>query len=829
KKVIVGAMSSFVALILALLFSASPFPSLIANATIVNPGVTTTQTGFTTLLEYQSNKWNEILSNVFNEYGTTVKPTTLNANKTAVTAAPPADTDSISVKEDNEYFNWHTFSESDGVTPWDGTDAEEFETTTETISYSGDSVLAGDGKTTYKQADFTVSYVVYNVSNASELSYAMNQAVENRTAQNTKINIISDIDLNGAEQKWSPKVFNGMNKWFYIEGNGHTIYNMRCYNTLQNGTYGVSGFVGNFNGATSANFVMKNLNFSNCMSLSQKYQATSVAVGAILCEAYLENVNVYDSFVYSGAANTGVLIGRTESVNGNIFVRNCSSQRCYVFGTDHTGGLTGCQHNTGTNYRVKYNADFPESPEAWLNYANYVYPEMVENCYSVDCELFSVGSTGDSGGFISCGGKLICRNCFTNNIIYGNTKTGAFFGRVVTPQSGQNGLYDDNYKRTVEIYFENCYASGTIEGISRIGGFVGFEDSGGTSTYGVTIYKNCYTTAMVGMDYAGSHLGGFVGHENSSGAQKTTVIIGYDDSGNPIYNTNTGSVYMGCYAAGEVGNILTDTSTTLVNTTTYIGGFIGVTGYYGNSTTALPGTYQSGGRNGTFVDCCYDMQTTAMRERACGKADQFYPYNVEAIDDAANSTAPLTEEQKIALMNVRYDCTNITDPDYVVDYSAIDKALDFITDDQREALLDLRAQIQSYNSGIDVSAINDAVGIVNYDGSEKAQRLTSLNTMIRAAFPDTSIVDEVYKLPDVSTKVFSQLTDTQKARLLQLEEEINALKGTLLPSDYSTTTISDINGTITEIEATYLTSFRSNLVDNVLSKEALYNNMVAKG
>lgn len=634
KKIFIGAMSA--TLVLVVIATAIPFS--ISALTPTNP-INTTQTGFENLITYQTDKWAEIANGVFGD--------TLDDPNTVPTLYGVQNNTRAIVQDGNQYFNWKKGLDA-SVKPWDGT-ASEVTPVEETIDYSGDSVTGGNGSV-QTQADFSVTYTVYNVSTASELRYAMAQAETMQKSQNTKINLTSDIDLNGAENTWIPMMFDSMNdKWFYFEGNGHTIYNMECYNTKASGQYGNGGFFGNF-GSGSGRLVVKNLNFSNCMSLSLDKQATAVAVGYISCRAYLENINVYDSFVFSNADQTGTLIGRTQSGSGDIFLRNCSSQNCYVYGKNHSGGLTGCQHNTG-NYKVKYDAKFPASPEAWLQKIGTVYPEIVENCYSVDCTLFSVGNAGDSGGFISCGGKFICRNCFTNNTVYGRTKTGAFLGRIVTPDSSTGGMYDDNKQLKVEIYFENCFASGSIEGTDKIGGFVGFDAGGanGSGAFSIAVYKNCYTTAMVGMDYAGGQLGGFIGHENTK-SNSTAVIkdadgkqinVKLDSDGNPTTTTNPGAVHINCYAAGEVGNILTDTSTDQTGQDyLMLGGFLGVTGF-ANQDGGIQNNSQltseevnrrywqyhnsnkETATNGTYVNCYYDMQTTAMRERACGRADQF--------------------------------------------------------------------------------------------------------------------------------------------------------------------------------------------------------------
>ena len=324
-------------------------------------------------------------------------------------------------------------------------------------------------------------------------------------------------------------------------------------------------------------------------------------IGVITSPVHLENVSVTDSLVYSNTHNAGILIGRVNGyTNGNIFLKNCSTLRSYIYGTSHIGGMTACQYNTG-KYQVKYNAAFPASPEAWMNKGGAVFPEMFEKCYSVDCEVFSNGD--DSGAIISCGDGFICRNCFTNNTMYGNIRTGAFIGRVVTQSSPNASLYDDGHGRTLNESFINCFSSGSVEGNSEIGGFAALQHSSKNENSGACVYINCYSTAMVGMEFAGTQLGGFIGHEDTYtyANQKPSVILPNGDQ-----STNYGDVYINCYTAGEVGNILTDTSTQATGDS--LGGFLGDVSTSGN---------------GTYYNCYYDKQTTAMRERACGQLNEF--------------------------------------------------------------------------------------------------------------------------------------------------------------------------------------------------------------
>lgn len=166
--------------------------------------------------------------------------------------------------------------------------------------------------------------------------------------------------------------------------------------------------------------------------------------------------------------------GRTNgTTKKSVFIKNCFSKNMLVFGTAHIGGLAACTYSTGKDFKVKYDAEFPKNPETYFDKS--VYPIMIENCYSIDSEVFSTWD--DSGAFISCGSKLIARNCFTNNTIYASTLTGVFIGRDVSNHAGGSAIFDDKGNKSISAYFENCYTSGIIEGSEAIGGFIGYMNA----------------------------------------------------------------------------------------------------------------------------------------------------------------------------------------------------------------------------------------------------------------------------------------------------------------------------------------------------------------
>ena len=135
-------------------------------------------------------------------------------------------------------------------------------------------------------------------------------------------------------------------------------------------------------------------------------------------------------------------------------------------------------------------------------------------------------------------------------------------------------------------YIESCYSSGIAEGTANIGGLVGTSSD--------IVYKNCYSTAAVGMDYSGNSIGGFVGIQNATNASLT--INDYSSS------SVASAIYVNCYSAGEVGDIITDTNLSTANGK-------GIGGFIGSSSTI---------DNIKCKNCYYDMQTSGMREVAYG-------------------------------------------------------------------------------------------------------------------------------------------------------------------------------------------------------------------
>ena len=601
-------------------------------------GESYSQTKYKNITEFQNARWTEIQNEVFDQNFTTVQKATAIKD--------------MKVKAGNPYFNWTDTSKlqgydnngnkvEGGLIPYSGNPIEPTSTTeTETnVGYYTD--YTEKKQTVTSKTTFTV----YNVYTADQFVWIL----KNRASNITKVNICADIDMGGASNKQytNPQ---DLNSTMYFEGNGHTIYNLKIYS---NGDH--AGLFREIS-ASGGKLIVRNLGFQSTILLNE-YKSDSFAglwYGYCRGMASFKNVHSKVAFFQQNNSNTSgnngglALLGGKGTYKNGLF-ENCSTSNSYVYGSDHVGGLVSTCRSYTDKISVNYKVEFPKNPEAFILSGTYTLPNMFNNCYSVDCELFSTGF--DSGAFISCGDTIIATNCYTNNTMYSNKNTGAFIGRIA--HNDTHMIYDDNNNKTIGAYFSNCYTAGIVEGEMAMGGFVGFDcyyrgwnqtefqkPSNIPNKDSATVYSNCYSTTMVGMDYTGKFCGGFVGLDDNYSNVNVGASVTSSD-GKKITNAY-GSIYMNCYAAGEVGNILTVTDCenaveydsefykgnyyrTSSNLSNYCpsGGFIGAItpdAYCLKTNSPSNITGQLGLTFGYFYNCYYDMQTTAMHEMAIGLA-----------------------------------------------------------------------------------------------------------------------------------------------------------------------------------------------------------------
>lgn len=477
-------------------------------------------------------------------------------------------------------------------------------------------------------------------TNANEIKTYVEDYKTTTYAAKLGIKLLCDIDLGGSNGKnWIGTSHNGI--YLDIDGNENKIYN-GYFIRIPNGVNATTGATIYKNYTFLINnpqhFYIHDVDFDNMF-----IDRPGGIFGTGIYYSYFDNVN-FEHCLAISTTETGVAIvlgySYLRTYFNNCMIRNsyvCGSGHCATFASyngtvsfDSTVSYIGDTDSTATSF---YYTDIPPSIEevekVWkggyytydgktYKLDNVRFPSIYKNSMAIDCEVYELAAN-HSGTFVSClQSFIIFKNCFTNSTIYATSQSGVFTGCVIG--CGDGFYYDvEGEKTLVNSYFENCYTSGLIEGKTSVGGFIGgiFNDYrsygylNGNVAYtqyrGKTVCKNCYSTSSVGMQYSGNYVGGFVGQTFGN------IRSGGTDS-------DKQHLFINCYAAGEVGGITTDTAIASTNTNT-IGGF------FGSYLKTDPNTITTG--NGiTFDDnaliplvcdnCCYDKQTTAMRERDIG-------------------------------------------------------------------------------------------------------------------------------------------------------------------------------------------------------------------
>jgi len=200
---------------------------------------------------------------------------------------------------------------------------------------------------------------------------------------------------------------------------------------------------------------------------------------------------------------------------------------------------------------------------------------------SFDGQSYAISNLTAGGNYYQ-GMFGVISNASVRNLGLVNTKiTGQCSGGIAGTKSGSTTI-------------ENCYVTGTVDGMDASGGIVG-ENSGATG-----IIKNCYSTCSV----SGSNVGG---------------IAGYHVSGSIINCYATGSVSGNSQVGGIVGSITNGTvqncyATGSVSGTTQVGGIAGsitngtvrncyATGNVNGTSNNIGGIAGSNGSQGVIRNC----------------------------------------------------------------------------------------------------------------------------------------------------------------------------------------------------------------------------------
>ncbi len=204
-------------------------------------------------------------------------------------------------------------------------------------------------------------------------------------------------------------------------------------------------------------------------------------------------------------------IGLFGLIDSNSIIRNLGVEDANMVGVRDVAGLAGLSAGTITNCYATGKICI------WygVNCAGLVGLNrgIISRCHA-DCD---VNNSGGSGGLVGRneGGTII--DSYAAGTVFG-------FSQYVGGLVGWNsGYYDENKGILVFGTIVRCYATGSVNGGSRVGGLVGINPLDDNTGMGLCSVTDCYATGAV---TGNSYVGGLVGE-------------------NYGYTTN-------CYAVGKV-------------------------------------------------------------------------------------------------------------------------------------------------------------------------------------------------------------------------------------------------------------------------------------
>ena len=196
---------------------------------------------------------------------------------------------------------------------------------------------------------------VVTVSSAEELAlFAKEVTDDGKNYSGYTLDLSNDVDL--GEYLWKP--INGYKRLsgIVVNGNGHTIRNMKVRGCTNSSVYGV-GFIGDINGAVT----VKDIAFDGADVFFVNYAKPQFAgnVGGIVLgytygTTLFENVSVTNSSIW-GYGKIGILLGMGADPGVKVTFKDCVSKNNTIHAAYDMGGLAGMiQRGNGVdNARVE--------------------------------------------------------------------------------------------------------------------------------------------------------------------------------------------------------------------------------------------------------------------------------------------------------------------------------------------------------------------------------------------------------------------------------------------------------------------------------------------
>ena len=182
---------------------------------------------------------------------------------------------------------------------------------------------------------------VVTVASAEELAlFAKEVTDDGKNYSGYTLNLTNDADL--GEYLWKP--INGYNRLsgIVVNGNGHTIRNMKVRGCTNSSVYG-AGFIGDINGAVTVKdiaFDGADVFFVNNAKPQFAGNVGGIVLGYTYGTTLFENVNVTNSSIW-GFGKIGILLGMGADPGVKVTFKDCVSKNNTIHAAYDMGGLAG--------------------------------------------------------------------------------------------------------------------------------------------------------------------------------------------------------------------------------------------------------------------------------------------------------------------------------------------------------------------------------------------------------------------------------------------------------------------------------------------------------
>ena len=182
---------------------------------------------------------------------------------------------------------------------------------------------------------------VVTVASAEELAlFAKEVTDDGKNYSGYTLNLANDADL--GEYLWKP--INGYNRLsgIVVNGNGHTIRNMKVRGCTNSSGYG-AGFIGDINGAVTVKdiaFDGADVFFVNYAKPQFAGNVGGVVLGYTYGTTLFENVSVTNSSIW-GFGKIGILLGMGADPGVKVTFKDCVSRNNTIHAAYDMGGLAG--------------------------------------------------------------------------------------------------------------------------------------------------------------------------------------------------------------------------------------------------------------------------------------------------------------------------------------------------------------------------------------------------------------------------------------------------------------------------------------------------------